>query len=198
MLARQDPTCASLIKRFQAMVFLATPQNGSDLAPLLNKVLRISTIHHPRAYISHLEQSSELLALLNDTFRHYISELILYSFYETQPTSLGIRSAMIVQRESAVLGYPGEHIALLNANHRGVCKFESPADNNYITVRNALQTINQAIVERSNTRFQTKRVEDLLTSSQYYSKTQSSLRKRYGRSTNILEGLGSPRTTSKI
>lgn len=180
------------------MVFLATPHKGSDLAPLLNKVLRFSTSHHPRTYISHLEQSSELLALLNDTFRHYISELILYSFYETQPTSLGLRSAMIVQHESAVLGHPGDRVALLNADHRGVCKFESPADNNYIALRDAFQTINQVVLERSNTKYQTQRVEDLLTSSQYYSKTQSSLRKRYGRSTNILEGLESPKMTSKI
>lgn len=196
MLARQDPTCADLINRFQAMVFLATPHKGSDLAPLLNRILRMSTIHNPRAYISNLEQSSELLALLNDSFRHCISKLILFSFYETQPMSLGIRSAMIVQRESAVLGYPAERVALLNANHRGVCKFESPDDSNYITVRDAFETINQAIIERCITSLQTKRVEGLLTSPQYYYKMQSSLRKRYNRSTNILEGLGSQRTTS--
>lgn len=198
MLTQQDPACANLIKRFQAMVFLATPHKGSDLASLLNKILRISTSHHPRAYISNLEQSSELLALLNDSFRNCISELILFSFYETQPMSLGIRSAMIVQRESAVLGYPGERVALLNANHRGVCKFESPDDSNYITVLDAFQTINQAIIERCSTSLQIKRVDDLLTSSQYYPKMQSSLRKRYSRSTNILEGLGSQRMTSEI
>ena len=130
------------------MVFLATPHKGSDLASALNNILRLSASHSPRAYISNLDRTSELLALLNDSFRHYIPDLILFSFYESQQTSLGIRSAIIVQKDSAILECPGERIALLNANHRGICKYNSPTDDNYITVRNVLQEINERCLER--------------------------------------------------
>jgi hypothetical protein len=130
------------------MIFLATPHRGSDLAQVLNNVLRASAAHSSRAYISNLERSSEFLAMMNGTFRHYIQDLTIYSFYETQHINLGVRSVMIVPRDSAILGYPGERVDLLNADHRGVCKFESPSDSNYIVVRNAFNTINEAIMKR--------------------------------------------------
>jgi hypothetical protein len=127
------------------MIFLATPHKGSDLAQALNNFLRASVAHSSRAYISNLERSSEFLAMMNNTFRHYSQDLTIYSFYETQHINLGV---MIVPRDSAILGYPGERVNLLNADHRGVCKFESPSDSNYIVVRNAFNTINEAIMER--------------------------------------------------
>src|SRR5947207_10304148 len=43
----------------------------------------------------------------------------------------------------SILGLSGERVQLLNADHRHVCKFDSPTDNNYLTLRNAfLSTIN--------------------------------------------------------
>jgi len=140
------------------MIFLATPHRGSDLAQVLNNVLRASAAHSSRAYISNLERSSEFLTMVNDTFRHYIQDLTIYSFYETQHTNLGVRSVMIVHRDSAILGYPGERVALLNANHRGVCKFESPSDSNYITVRDAFQAINEVIMKRRKSFFKVTRL----------------------------------------
>ncbi|KAL8881602.1 MAG: hypothetical protein Q9198_001222 [Flavoplaca austrocitrina] len=128
VLARQDPTCADLANRIKAMIFLATPHRGSDLASTLNSMLRVSTSHSARPYISNLERTSDVLAILNNTFRHYTSDLTLVSFYETQPTSLGPRSVMIVQKDSAQVGCAGERVAPLNANHRGVCKFGTPTD----------------------------------------------------------------------
>lgn len=152
MLARQDPSCAKFAKRIEAMVFLATPHGGSDLAATLNNILRTSAAHSPRVYLSNLKRSSEMLALLNDSFRHYAQDLILYSFYESQQTNLHIRSELIVPRDSAVMGYPGERSAVLNADHRHVCKFESPSDPNYITVRDTFQFIIDSIMRRCNLR----------------------------------------------
>ena len=44
---------------------------------------------------------------------------------------------LIVDRESAVIGLPGERVQLLNADHRHVCKFDSCLDSNYCSLRNA-------------------------------------------------------------
>jgi hypothetical protein len=134
------------------MEFLATPHGGSDLAVTLNNILRTSAPHSPRVYVFNLKRSSEMLALLNDSFRHYAQDLILYSFYESQQTNLHIRSELIVPRDSAVMGYPGERSAVLNADHRHVCKFESPSDPNYITVRDTFQSIIDSIMRRCNLR----------------------------------------------
>ena len=132
------------------MVFLATPHRGSDLAASLNNLLRISTNHSTRPFITNLERRSELITILNDSFRHYVDDLFLYSFYETQPTNLKVRTAMIVEKDSAVLGYPREKSQPLNADHRGICKFETPLDPNYVALRDVLQLINEKLLNLSN------------------------------------------------
>lgn len=48
---------------------------------------------------------------------------------------------MVLEKESSILGYPGEISKSLNADHHDVCKYTSPEDSNYISVRNALKTL---------------------------------------------------------
>jgi len=48
---------------------------------------------------------------------------------------------MVLEKDSSILGYPGETSKALHADHHDVCKFESPKDPNYITVRNVLKSI---------------------------------------------------------
>ena len=57
---------------------------------------------------------------------------------------------MILEKDSSVLGYPGETSKALNADHHNVCKYESPRDPNYITVRNALQSLVGKIIATNN------------------------------------------------
>src|SRR5690606_24876842 len=87
--------------------------------------------------------------------------LAIFSFYETLRLGIGVSSALIVDKDSAVRGKnpngwktvsgpsatdvfhtgPGfinERAQYLNANHRDMCKFDSRSDPNYITLRNAL------------------------------------------------------------
>jgi hypothetical protein len=130
-------------------VFLATPHRGSEYATYLNNLLRMSAAHVSRQYISSLERSSPTLARINDTFRHYCGEVMLYSFFETEPLSLGFgNSTYIVTKDSAVLGYPTERVCLLNADHRHVCKFQSPDDRNYITLTDAFAAINRDLASQ--------------------------------------------------
>jgi hypothetical protein len=53
---------------------------------------------------------------------------------------------MVLEKDSSVLGYPGETSKALDADHHEVCKFDSPKDPNYITVRNVLKSLVSKIV----------------------------------------------------
>lgn len=48
---------------------------------------------------------------------------------------------MVLEKESSILGYPGEISKSLDADHHDVCKYTSQEDSNYISVRNALKTL---------------------------------------------------------
>ena len=126
-------------KRFHSMYFLATPHHGASSAELLSSVLRASfSGSHP--FVADLHQDSSSIQQINDEFRHCALQLSggIYSFYETQPMSLfGIGERIIVKKSSAITGLPNEQSAPLNANHRGVCKFDSPSDDNFLAVRNS-------------------------------------------------------------
>lgn len=48
---------------------------------------------------------------------------------------------MVLEKDSSVLGYPGEVSKPLDADHHGVCKFDSLDDPRYIAVRNVLKSL---------------------------------------------------------
>lgn len=48
---------------------------------------------------------------------------------------------MVLEKDSSILGYPGEISKPLDADHHSVCKYASPSDPRYITVRNVLKTL---------------------------------------------------------
>ncbi|ROV96972.1 hypothetical protein VSDG_04162 [Cytospora chrysosperma] len=146
ILARDVP---EFQERIRCIFFLATPHRGSDYAALLNNVLAVSGVLSPRHYISDLVTGSTSAQLINEDFARYASELPVFSFYETLRMSIGISSCIIVDKISAVLG-PGfrkERVQYLNANHRDICKFDSPDDPNYITLKNAITSATQDILK---------------------------------------------------
>jgi triacylglycerol esterase/lipase EstA (alpha/beta hydrolase family) len=141
MLARQDAAYGTLAKRFHTIYFLATPHRGSNSAKRLNNFLQIA--HSSRAYVADLEQSSGAIQSINDEFRKYSADIDLWSFYETQKSGVGVFSTLIVDPDSAMLGYREERQIPMNADHRSICKFETPTDPNYVILRNALaSTVN--------------------------------------------------------
>ena len=128
------------------MYFLATPHRGSDLAGTLDTILKVTYGH--KVFVSELKRKSISVETINDSFRHYVGNLHLTSFYETQPLAKFAFQAMIVEKDSAILGYPNEQAIPLDADHRGVCKFLSPNDADYKTLRNALSaTVDKIIKE---------------------------------------------------
>jgi hypothetical protein len=58
---------------------------------------------------------------------------------------------MILEKDTSVLGYPGETSKALNADHHNVCKYESRQDPNYIVVRNVLKSLVSKILTQAGT-----------------------------------------------
>lgn len=48
---------------------------------------------------------------------------------------------MILEKDSSVLGYPGEISKPLDADHHNVCKYSGLADPNYVSVKNVLKSL---------------------------------------------------------
>lgn len=57
---------------------------------------------------------------------------------------------MVLERDSSILGYPGEISKALVADHHDVCKYDGPQDPNYVTVRNVLKTLVSKIIAKDN------------------------------------------------
>ncbi|KGO68203.1 hypothetical protein PITC_038700 [Penicillium italicum] len=133
ILAKQDEVHKALAERFTAFYFLATPHRGADSAKTLRNLLKVA---YDRAYVGDLEPNSGAIQVINDEFRHFSVGLELWSFYETQ--NMKLFSSLIVDPESAVLGYREEKQIPMTADHRSICKFDTPEDPNYALLRNAL------------------------------------------------------------
>ncbi|KAL8409621.1 hypothetical protein RB594_007898 [Gaeumannomyces avenae] len=138
LFAQRDSQATDLASRIQCMFFMATPHRGSDSAKLLNNILRASAVHNSKGYITDLIPNSSQISSINDEFRHSTDSLQIWSFYETVRTKLGTSSAAIVGKESAIMGHKQEIVNPLYADHRNICKFDSPADPNYAFIRNSL------------------------------------------------------------
>jgi hypothetical protein len=166
ILARQSAELLPLVRRFQTILFLATPHRELEQADTLFKIFRTSSGNKP--WMSDLLPSSQsILKTINDEFSRYCQHLKIYSFYETLPTSLGPTSTIVVGKDQAVLGYANESSTFLNADHRGMCEFEAISDPNYQAVRNALASAvadlhDHDVRWRQEVKGQQKRLDEIL------------------------------------
>lgn len=136
-MAKSSPAFADLAGRIKAMCFVATPHTGSSLAPILDKVFRLSSGLKP--YLEDIKSNSEAIQSINSEFPWISMELLVYSFFETSRLKLGgIRDVIVVPKEDAILRYPHEKTQLLYGDHRSICKYDSPKDHNFITMWQAL------------------------------------------------------------
>ncbi|KAI0967869.1 hypothetical protein F4678DRAFT_444830 [Xylaria arbuscula] len=140
LLGLHDVNYKNVIEAVSAIMFLSTPHRGTNLAEILNRVLAVS-FQSTKDYIRDLRKSSPAIEELNEQFRHLAPRLSIWSFYETLATSIGGKKIMVLEKDSSVLGYPEEISRPLPADHHDVCKFTSPTDNSYVTVRNAIKSL---------------------------------------------------------
>jgi WD40 repeat protein len=139
LLGVHDENYAHIVKSISSIIFLSTPHRGSKLSETLNRILS-ATFQSPKNFITDLNKGSAAIEDLNEQFRHFAPKLVVCSFYETMATSIGPKSVMVLEKDSSVLGYPSELSRPLQADHHGVCKYSSPADPSYISVRNAIKS----------------------------------------------------------
>lgn len=138
LMGMYDENYKDIVASISAIIFLATPHRGSNLAEALSRVVS-ATMQSPRSFVTDLHRGSTALEELNEQFRHIAPRLSIWSFYETVTTSIGPKKLLILDKDTAVLGYPGEISKALDANHQSVCKYSSTSDINYVSVRNAIR-----------------------------------------------------------
>ncbi|KAI4660544.1 uncharacterized protein J4E78_005247 [Alternaria triticimaculans] len=142
ILGQSDDEYSEIVKSINAIIFLSTPHRGSNMAELLNRVLSASLLRFsPKQYVADLQKNSPALEDINEQFRKFAPKLHIVSFYETLDTPVGPKKVRILEKESAILGYPGEISRAMNADHHDVCKYYSPSDANYISMRDVLKTL---------------------------------------------------------
>ena len=140
LLGQNDEIYQEIVRSISAMVFLATPHRGSNLAEILNRLLAVS-FQPSREFIADLYKNSPALEELNEQFRHIAPKLSIWSFYETRVTPVGPIKLMVLDKDSAILGYAKEISRPLDADHHSMCKYSSSNDSNYVSVRNALSSL---------------------------------------------------------
>ncbi|KAK3386566.1 hypothetical protein B0H63DRAFT_137754 [Podospora didyma] len=132
LLARRDPMYQDLAKRIHSLYFLATPHRGADSTSFVTTFISMSLgSSGSKAFVKELIPGSGTLQAINDEFRHVCQDVGLWSFFEGLPTQAGPTYVTVVEKESAVMGLPGEHTQFLQADHRHVVKFDSTDDPNY-------------------------------------------------------------------
>ncbi|VUC25121.1 unnamed protein product [Clonostachys rosea] len=136
LLAREVPNFQS---RIQTIFFLGTPHRGSEYAKILSRILSLSSSSSPN-YVKDLKLDSVTTQMLNDDFGKMAHDIPIYSFYETRDMKLGVTSDIVVPRNSAILGpgFKNERVQYLIADHKEMCKFNSPEDPNFTRLANAL------------------------------------------------------------
>jgi WD40 repeat protein len=160
LLGQNDRVYDDIISSISAMVFLGTPHRGSGLAETLNRIL-MASFNSMKGFIADLKMHSPALEDLNESFRHVAERLDIWSFYETRTTKLAGRNVMIVEKDSAILGYPKEISVPLDADHRNVCKFSSTESGNYMSVRNALRSLVGKFAVAGINKFRTRELQEL-------------------------------------
>lgn len=134
--SKQLRGCESFAARIKGIFFIATPQSGSDLAPTLGRLFRLSGL---KPFLKDLQKNSDAVQNINVEFSMHSGGLILYSFYESKKLNvLGFKEVLIVPKEDAILNYSNEQSQLLNGDHRSICKFASSSDTNFIALWQAI------------------------------------------------------------
>jgi hypothetical protein len=89
ILGQNDEKYSQIVASISAIMFLATPHRGSDLAEVLNRILTVSVFNSSKVYVQELGKGSLTIRQLNEQFQHIAPNLDIISFYETLPTTVG-------------------------------------------------------------------------------------------------------------
>ncbi|XWW98067.1 hypothetical protein V2A60_006063 [Cordyceps javanica] len=117
-----------LSKHFAAVAFFGTPHRGSDIAQwgtMLGSILKIGSLGSTTnlQLTKDLEPKSRVLTQISDSFTGHGKSLTIFSFYETE--KMNHANCLVVNKDSATLGWPDETRIGVDGNHRSICRFSS-------------------------------------------------------------------------
>ncbi|KAI1972184.1 hypothetical protein LOZ35_004696 [Ophidiomyces ophidiicola] len=134
-----------------AIMFLATPHNGSALANsgnvLANIVDACTPFRPARTLLSVLRKDSKALFEITEDFIKRDLNLRIVSFFEMEMTRFGIFRLLVVEQRSAILNVPCEISIGQFADHRDIARFSSVADRNYRPVLTRLLRFTQDLAK---------------------------------------------------
>ena len=138
----------SLAARIRSLYFLGTPHRGSEFTRTFQGLFKKLPIIQITENIANLDPTSRLLESLNNEFPQVARDVELRSFWETEPSFTLGKHQFVVPKHSACLNYTNEVSDGLNADHRGMCKYDRPTNPNFVKVRNALSSTVERIVQQ--------------------------------------------------
>jgi hypothetical protein len=128
VLGRDDQNYSELVSSISAILFLATPHRGSELAKILNRILTVSSsMNGPKLYLRDLEHDSPTVQTLNEQFRQIAAKLDIFSFYETLYTTLGTQK--VVSAISVILSSSKSSYILLDNSGEAIGRSWLPGRN---------------------------------------------------------------------
>ncbi|KAA6413113.1 MAG: hypothetical protein FRX48_02857 [Lasallia pustulata] len=146
--AKLDDSYKSIREATYGIAFFGTPHQGGDFAKLGDIAASIirGVLRNPSStFMEALKKDSLFSDTLVGDFRHQLEDYYVLSFFETLPMG---RLGLIVDQKSATLGLAGlrERQIPMDADHTGVCKFESAEGDDYEQVSfNLVRLVKSAV-----------------------------------------------------
>ncbi|KAI4134497.1 MAG: hypothetical protein LQ347_001477 [Umbilicaria vellea] len=146
--AKLDDSYKSIREATYGIAFFSTPHQGGNFTKLGDIAASITrgVLRNPsNTFMEALKKDSLFSDTLVGDFRHQLEDYHVLSFFETLPMG---RLGLIVDQKSATLGLAGlrERQIPMDADHIGVCKFESAEGDDYEQVSfNLVRLVRSAV-----------------------------------------------------
>jgi formylglycine-generating enzyme required for sulfatase activity len=155
-----EPTLKNVLPRVKAVVFVASPHQGSQLASLAKLVGAVSGTNPPLASMA---QNDEHLSTLNGQFKKVATDNSLQAraFAEGHPFPLAKRifgfrlgwggDLFVVDRNSSDPGLPGCDLIRLPAHHIDIAKPKSRLEEPFLTLQGLVRSLQSSPPEPPDT-----------------------------------------------
>ncbi|KAA6414807.1 MAG: hypothetical protein FRX48_01557 [Lasallia pustulata] len=146
--AKLDDSYKSIREATYGIAFFGTPHQGGNflkLGDIAASIIRGVLRNPSSTFMEALKKDSLFSDTLVGDFRHQLEDHHVLSFFETLPMG---RLGLIVDQKSATLGLAGlrERQIPMDADHTGVCKFESAEGDDYEQVSfNLVRLVKSAV-----------------------------------------------------
>ncbi|KAJ5583499.1 hypothetical protein N7535_002119 [Penicillium sp. DV-2018c] len=166
------------------IIFFGTPHHGSNKASLLGSLQKMASFSIPKAVIEFesglvnaLEKESEVLQNITDQFAPLMPNFRIFFFWEQEKTDFKYKRDYVVDETSAAPILDNTERCGIGADHQGMCKFQSPADQGYRTavaaLRRYVREAPDVIQRRCQRAANLQRDERFLEASELLGKTQT-------------------------